>query len=178
MENSNTAYLVIYQEPDGHGPSPANQMPTYHGRELTPDDYAEFLRAIGAQEKEEWDFSGLGDEPAGGQMARRSKNSNLNRDKRVIAAVDCPRCGSPAGTPCRGVQYAPHTERRAEWVRTSMRRASLSRKTKSGGRNGGGRRPGAGRPPSEDKCACGAMTRDRAMKRVHRCVREPGGGQG
>lgn len=54
-------------------------------------------------------------------MSKRSKNSNLNRDRRVIAAVACPKCGAPAGQQCRGVQYAPHSERRAEWVRTKER---------------------------------------------------------
>jgi len=34
----------------------------------------------------------------------------------------------------------------------------------------GGARTGAGRCPSEDRCPCGAMTRERAAKRRHRCA--------
>lgn len=53
-----------------------------------------------------------------------------NRDRKVIAAAGCPRCGAPAGTPCRnpiphqahrGTEdrraqpIRPHSERRVIW---------------------------------------------------------------
>jgi hypothetical protein len=47
------------------------------------------------------------------------------------------------------------------------RRMARMRKTHSGGR---GPAPGTGgRPRSTRRCPCGAMTRERARKRNHRC---------
>lgn len=42
------------------------------------------------------------------------------------------------------------------------RQMAQTRSRKSGGSNGG-------RPRSKDRCACGAMTRERARKRRHVC---------
>jgi hypothetical protein len=57
--------------------------------------------------------------------------ASRTRDARVISAVPCPRCGVPAGTPCRNPvphqavrgpedrrqqPIRPHSERRALWV--------------------------------------------------------------
>lgn len=59
-----------------------------------------------------------------------SANSDLNRDRAVIAAVACPRCHAKPGEPCRnpvahqnnrGLEdrrqqpIRPHNERRAAW---------------------------------------------------------------
>lgn len=59
-----------------------------------------------------------------------SANSDLNRDRAVIAAVACPRCRAKPGEPCRNpVRHQsnrgpedrrqqptrPHSERRAAW---------------------------------------------------------------
>lgn len=61
---------------------------------------------------------------------KRSRYSGLNRDMRVIANADCPRCGAPAGQACRNPvphdaragtldkrrqPTRPHSERRAAW---------------------------------------------------------------
>jgi hypothetical protein len=60
-----------------------------------------------------------------------SRQSHVNRDRKVIGAVPCPVCGARIGEPCRTVTRdgrpdalasRTHSDRRAAWQATDRRR--------------------------------------------------------
>lgn len=51
-------------------------------------------------------------------MSKRSVNSNLNRDTRVVQSTACPVCGAKPGERCRRPEPWPHSGRRVAWSET------------------------------------------------------------